>query len=363
MEVYEGGQNQKQQIPPGLITKVIAGVVILVIILIGFTMFYTVEEQENAAILTFGEYTHTEVEPGLKFKLPYPIQQVEKVPANLTQQITIGYQEVRGEIVVNESEALMITGDENLVHADAVVEWRIGDVQKFLFNISDPETFLRNASIAAIRSVIGANTLDYAITDGKTEIQGLVTEKLIELQDKYESGISILEVKFQDIEPPQGEVQTAFKKVTDAREEKNTKINVAQQYLNQRLPIARGDAQALIENAEGEKQRRILNAQGDVAQFNALYQAYVNNPQVTESRLIIETLEKVLPNSKIILTNDQGETVNYLPLNELMRSSTGTNSSGSNRSTTGSTGNGSSSSNNSSIDSGNGSSSTQGGAR
>ncbi|MDT9725039.1 FtsH protease activity modulator HflK [Xylanibacillus composti] len=320
---------QMPQLPKNLGRKIAIGIIVLVVLVLGSTSFYTVQEQEKAAILTFGKYTSTS-DAGLHLKLPYPIQQVVKVQANITQRIEIGYRENNGQIVAVEDEALMITGDENIVSADAVVEWRVGDMEAFLYNIEDPEVFLVNSASAAIRSVIGSQPLDYVITDGKTVVQTQVKEKLDELNEKYNTGIFIQDLKFQDIEPPEGEVQEAFRDVTNAREEKNTKVNNARKYENDRIPKARGEAQALIEQAEAEKESRILNARGDVAKFNALYEAYKNNPQVTESRLIIETLETILPNARIFVTDGSGDTVKYLPLNELMN----TRSSSSSESTT-----------------------------
>jgi modulator of FtsH protease HflK len=200
------------------------------------------------------------------------------------------------------------------------VEWTVNDMEAFLFNIEDPEQILRNSAIASIRSVIGATKLDYAITEGKTAIQGDVRSKLIELMETYNTGILIKDLKFQDIEPPEGDVQQAFREVTNAREERSTKINNANKYSNDRIPKARGEAQALLEAAEAQKMSRVVNAEGDVAQFNALYNEYVKNPVVTEKRLILETLEQILPNAKIVITNGSSDTVNYLPLNELMKS-------------------------------------------
>lgn len=325
MEVYQGGKNgetfKMPQLPKGFFRNIGIGIGVVLLVFIGWTSFYTVQEQEQAAILTFGQYTTTQTEPGLHFKLPYPIQDVVKVQANLQQKLHIGYREVNGQAVPVVEEALMITGDENLVSADAVVEWKIADVRQYLYNIEDAELFLRNSASSAIRSVIGANKLDYAITEGKTVIQTDVKERLIELQEQYNTGIQVIDVKFQDIEPPEGEVQEAFKEVTNAREEKNTKINQAQKYVNDRLPKARGEAQAMIEQAEAEKKSRILNAEGDVAKFNAIYAEYAKNPGVTRQRLVLETLERILPNAKIFITSGDGETVNYLPLNELMRNS------------------------------------------
>ncbi|BBH20291.1 hypothetical protein Back11_16360 [Paenibacillus baekrokdamisoli] len=298
----------------------IIGGVALVAVILGFTTFYTVQEQEHAAILTFGKITNNVEKAGLHFKLPYPIQEVIKLPAVKTQRITIGYRDDNGQVRAVDEEALMITGDENIVSADAVVEWNISNIENYLYNIDDPEAFLRNSAIAAIRSVMGANKLDYAITEGKTVIQGKVKEKLIELQTLYGTGIHIQDVKFQDIEPPGGEVTNAFREVTNAREQKNTKINNAAKYENDRIPKARGEAEALRQDAEGLKQSRILNAQGDVAKFNAIYSEYVKNPYVTRERLVIETLEKILPKAKIFISDSSSETVKYLPINELLRS-------------------------------------------
>lgn len=322
MEVYQGGKdgntNKEIKLPPGFWKKAVIGVAAVLVLWVGSSTFYTIEEQEQAAILTFGRYTATQEDPGLHFKLPYPIQQIVKVPANLTQKLQIGYRENGGGMTIVEEEALMITGDENIVHADAVVEWKIANVRDYLYNIDNPEHFLRNTASSAIRSVMGSTKLDYAITDGKTVIQTDVEAKLVELMEQYNTGIQVISLKFQDIEPPEGQVAQAFAEVTNAREEKNTKINQAQKYVNDRLPKARGEAQALIESAEAEKKSRILNAEGDVAKFNAIYTEYAKNPSVTSERLMLETLERILPNAKVIVTDGAGSTVNYLPLDQLM---------------------------------------------
>lgn len=319
MDVIDINTRKKPMgsLPPGLLRKIGLGAAVVLVLLIAYSSFYTVQEQERAAILTFGKYTG-ETRAGLHFKWPYPIQQVIKVPAELTQQMTIGYRQNGDTITPVEEEALMITGDENIVSADAVVQWKISNVRDYLFNVENPEQFLRHAAGASIRSVIGSEKLDYAITDGKTDIQDKVRAKLIELQEVYQTGIQIIDVKFQDIEPPGGQVEEAFREVTNAREEKNTKINNAMKYENERIPKARGEAQALLEQAEAEKKSRILNAQGDVAKFNAIYEQYKSNPNVTQSRLILETLEKILPNARIVISDSSGDTVKYLPLNELL---------------------------------------------
>ncbi|WP_256761439.1 FtsH protease activity modulator HflK [Cohnella sp. WQ 127256] len=320
MELVNIPQRPKNplDLPPGLLKKIGIGVAALIVAILAYSSFYTVQEQERAAILTFGKYTG-ETTAGLHFKWPYPIQQVVIVPAELTQRIYIGYRQEGDVVTPVEEEAMMITGDENIVSADAVVQWKISDIQQYLYNIDKPEQFLRNAASSSIRSVIGSEKLDYAITDGKTVIQEKVREKLLELQGKYHTGMQIIDIKFQDIEPPSGQVEEAFRKVTNAREEKSTKINNAAKYENDKIPKARGESQAMLENAEGVKKSRILNAEGDVAQFNAIFAEYAKNPGVTESRLIIETLEKILPKAKIFISDSSGDTVKYLPINELLR--------------------------------------------
>jgi membrane protease subunit HflK len=314
------------EISPVTIKKIAIGVVIVAILAWGSTMFYTVQEQEAAAVLTFGKVTQEIFNPGLQVKLPTPIQTVKKVPANKVQKLTVGYTDTAepGGYTTSESDALMITGDENIVYADATIQYKISNIQNYLYNVRNPEEFLKNSASASIRTVIGSKKLDYAITDGKTEIQNEVKEKLIELQDKYQTGIQIVEVLFQDIEPPDGSVQDAFRNVTNAREQKNTKINEANKYQNEVVPVARGKAKALVESAEGEKAARIANANGDVAKFNALYNAYKLNPGVTKQRLVLETLEQIYPNAKIIISDGAGDTVKYLPLNELLNTKTTT---------------------------------------
>lgn len=322
MDTFEPGQqrnpNPNASLPPGLLKKVLFGVIAAVLVWAGWSSFYTVKEHESAAVVTFGQIT-SEVGAGLHFKWPDPIQKVIILPTKLTQSLSIGYREVGNQTVVVEEESLMITGDENIISADAVVLWNIHNIHDYLYNIDNPEKFLRNSASSAIRAVIGSKKLDYAITDGKTEIQAEVKEYLLDLHERYKTGIHIIDVKFQDIEPPGGEVEEAFREVTNAREEKNTKINVAEKYTNERIPKARGEADKIINEAEAQKLSRVLAAQGDVAKFNALYAEYVKNPQVTEKRIILETLEQILPNAKIFISDSSGDTVKYLPINELLR--------------------------------------------
>lgn len=294
----------------------------LFLIIVGFTTWYTVDESEQAVVITFGRADHTITESGLHFKLPWPIQKAE-VLSKETYSLTFGYKQTEdGEIESFDSETKMITGDENIVLTDLVVQWKITDPVKYLFNAEDPKKILHNATSSAIRSIIGSSTIDKALTDGKAEIEANTRDLLVTLIEKYDIGISILGVKLQDVELPNEEVRAAFTAVTDARETKNTKTNEAKKYENEKLSVAQGEKDAIISRAEGEKVARIQQAQGEVEVFNKLYDQYKNNKQITRERLILETLETVLPNAKIYIMNDDGETLKYLPLQPMTSTTT-----------------------------------------
>ena len=281
------------------------------------TSWYTVDESEQAVVITFGQTTEYITTPGLHFKLPWPIQKVETVSRE-TYSLTFGYkQNEDGTINTQDSDAKMITGDEQIVLTDLVVQWRIVDPKKYLFNSQDPEVILHSATSSAIRSVIGSSKIDDALTSGKAEIEASTRDILVSLLEKYDIGISILGVKLQDVELPNADVRAAFTAVTDARETKNTKINEAEKYKNQKISEANGEKEAIISRAEGEKIARIEQANGDVAVFNKLYEQYASNKAITRERLMLETLEEVLPTAKIYIMNDDSGTMTYLPLQTL----------------------------------------------
>lgn len=289
-------------------------IISIISIIIIFTTWYTVDESEQAVVITFGQATETVTDSGLHFKLPWPIQKVE-VLSKETYSLQFGYETTKdGEIITKDSETKMITGDENIVLTDLVVQYKISDPVKYLFHSDDPKQLLHHATSSAIRSIIGSSTIDEALTDGRAEIENQTRDLLVSVTEKYDIGVTILAVKLQDVELPNKEVRAAFTAVTDARETKNTKINEAKKYENQKLSEARGEKDAIISRAEAEKIARIQQAQGDVAVFNKLYNEYVRNPQVTRQRLVLETLEEVLPGAKIYIMNDKGETLKYLPL-------------------------------------------------
>ena len=253
-------------------------------------------------------------ESGLHFKLPWPVQKVE-VLSKETFSLKFGYSENEdGTMETVGADAKMITGDENIVLTDLVVQWKITDPKKYLFNSEQPNEVLHSATSSAIRSIIGSSKIDQALTDGKADIEANTRDLLVSLMEKYDIGISILGVKLQDVELPNEDVRAAFTAVTDARETKNTKKNEAEKYENQKLSEAQGEKDAIISRAEGERATRIAEAEGEVAVFNKLYNEYKSNKSITRERLVLETLETVLPNAQIYIMNDDGDTLKYLPL-------------------------------------------------
>ncbi|KAA0549146.1 FtsH protease activity modulator HflK [Bacillus sp. BGMRC 2118] len=297
------------------------GVGIVILAIVGFTTWYTVDESDQAVILTLGKVDTAVIEPGLHFKLPWPVQDVE-ILSKETFSLQFGYEEKGGEVKEFPDDTKMITGDENIVLADLVVQWRITEPSKYLYNSIDPEVILYNATSASLRSIIGSSKIDDALTSGKAEIEAEVRDLLASLIDKYDIGISISTVKLQDVELPNSEVRKAFTNVTSARETMNTKINEAKKYSNKRSQEAEGEKDALISKAEGDRTARIEQARGDVSKFNALYTEYVKAPEVTRKRLVLETLENVLPNAEIYIMNDDGNTMKYFPIRPLEKQQT-----------------------------------------
>ncbi|MBU9672975.1 FtsH protease activity modulator HflK [Planococcus sp. CP5-4] len=292
-------------------------IVAILLLVAVFTSWYTVDESEQAVIITFGEAGEPVTESGLHFKMPWPIQKAE-VMSKETYSLQFGYdQNEDGEVTAYDKETKMITGDENIVLTDLVVQWKITDPKKFLFNAEDPREMLHDATSASIRSIIGSSLIDDALTSGKAEIEAETRDLLSSLIEEYDIGISVLAVKLQDVELPNEEVRAAFTNVTDARETMNTKINEANKYENQKRNEALGEKSAINSRAEAQKVERVEQATGDVAVFDKLYAEYEGNPEVTRQRLIMETLESVLPNAKLYIMNDDEGTMKYLPLGEM----------------------------------------------
>ena len=281
-----------------------------------FTGVYKVGPDEVGVVRTFGEFTRV-TQSGLNYHFPYPIEQVNTPAVTEVKRIEIGFRTLRnGQYRSVEKESLMLTGDENIVDAEMIVQYKIKDPVKYLFRIVEPELTVREAAEASLRTVVGRNKIDETLTTGKFKIQEETKIQLQLILDKYDSGIHVVAVQLQDVSPPK-EVLGAFKDVASAKEDKNRMINQAEGYRNNVIPIARGEAEAMIRDAEGFKQARIKRSEGDAAKFTTILKEYRKAKSITQKRLYLETMERVLPNIEKIIIPDKnsGNMLNLLNLN------------------------------------------------
>ena len=279
------------------------------------TGIYMVGPDEVGVIRTFGAYTH-QTQPGLNWHYPYPIQTVKTPKVTEVKRIEIGFRTTRnGQYRTVEKESLMLTGDENIVDAELIVQYRIKEPENYLFKIVEPELTVREASEASLRTIVGMNNIDETLTTGKYRIQEEAKKQIQAILDKYQSGIQVVAAQLQDVSPPK-QVIAAFKDVASAKEDKNRLINQAEGYRNDVIPKARGEAEAMIRGAEGFKESRIKRAEGDVAKFNTVLKEYRKAKDITRERLYLETMEKVLPGvEKVIVPDkDSGNMLNLLNL-------------------------------------------------
>ena len=288
---------------------VIFGVIALLLVVAAFTCFYTVDDKQQAVVTTFGEVSDI-TGPGLHFKLPFGIQQVQTVDVNVYQKIELGYDSEGGS--VNENESMMITGDYNIVNVDFFVEYKIADPVKYLYSSNKPEEILRNLIQSQVRNVVGSSKVDSVLTDGKENIQMQVRELVTEILAEYDIGLTLVEVRIQDAEPPTQEVIEAFKAVETAKQKAETVENEALAYQNAEIPKAEATADQQLQNAEYLKQARINEAKEQVAMFNAMYQEYAQNPEVTKARMYYETISKVFPGVKVYINTGDGAQVELM---------------------------------------------------
>ena len=280
------------------------------------TGVYVVGPDEVGVVRTFGKHTRV-AQSGLNYHLPYPIEIARTPKVTEVKRVEIGFRSMgNNQFRTIEKESLMLTGDENIVDAELIVQYKIKNAVNYLFNFVEPELTVREAAEASLRTVIGRHKIDQALTAGKFEIQEETKELLQSILDKYETGIHVVAVQLQDVSPPK-EVIGAFKDVASAKEDKNRMVNQAEGYRNDVIPKARGEAQAMIREAEGFKEARIKRAEGDVAKYNAMLVEYKKAKEVTRKRMYLETMEEILPNIEkyIVPESGGGNLLNLLNLN------------------------------------------------
>jgi membrane protease subunit HflK len=300
-------QHRFRRIIPGGRSRVPVAVAVLALIGVGaWTAYYTVPSDSVAVVQRFGKYL-TEVPPGLHFKLPLGIDVATVIPVKRQLKQEFGfatpgasdpYQIPRDA----KEETQMVTGDLNAALVEWVVQYRISDPAKFLFDVREPRLILRDVSESVMREVVGDRTVDEVITIGRQEIEAEALTKMQALATKYALGTSIDQVQLKNINPPEP-VQASFNEVNQAQQEKQKLINEARRDYNKVIPLADGEKDQRIREADGYRLKRINEAQGDAARFTALLAEYVKAPLVTRRRIYIETLQDVMPSvrSKIIV--------------------------------------------------------------
>ena len=302
-------------VPEKLLTLGILPIFGIALIFWLFTGVYTVGPDEVGVVQRFGKYDRT-VQSGLNYHMPFPIETVKTPKVTEVKRIEVGFRTVgKNQYRTVERESLMLTGDENIVDAELIVQYKIKEPINYLFNFVGPELTMREAAEASLRTVVGRHNIDEALTSGKLMIQEETKELLQSILDKYETGIQVVAVQLQDVSPPK-QVIDAFKDVASAKEDKNRMINEAEGYRNDIIPKARGEAQAMIREAEGFREARIARAEGDVAKFKAILKEYSKAKDVTRERLYLEAMEEILPGlEKYIVPNgEDGNLLNLLNL-------------------------------------------------
>lgn len=298
---------------------ILLGLLGLLVIVGACTSFYTVDDKQQAVVTTFGKVSNI-TDPGLHFKAPFGIQKIHKVDVNVYQKIELGYiTNGAGTPLPVEEESVMITGDYNIVNVDFFVEYKISDPVQYLFSSTDPALILKNLIQSQVRNVVGSSTVDAVLTDGKENIQQQVRELVSEILVEYDVGLTLIDVRIQDAEPPTLEVVEAFKAVETAKQNAEAVVNDAMAYQNAKLPEAEAQADKLLQNAQYLKQKRINEAIESVAMFNAMYEEYSQNPNITKSRMYYEAISQILPGVKVYINTGNGDSVDMLlPLESLV---------------------------------------------
>lgn len=282
-------------------------VIAVFVVLTIFNTVYTLEEDEYALVQTFGAVQIVET-PGIKFKIPY-VQKVYKV-SKASKQFTVGYELDSDQSVYKES--FMITSDYNFVNVDFYFEYQITDPVKYFYASEEPEIIVKNLAQSYIRDTVGSHGVDEVLTTGKYEIQTQIKEKLQKRLEVEDIGIQVTNAVIQDAEVPTAEVAQAFKNVEDAKQSMETAINNANADANTRIPEANAQADKIVKDAQAKKAALVAEAEGQAARFISLYEEYAKFPLITKERMFYETMEDVLPNMKIYITD--GSTQTLLPL-------------------------------------------------
>ncbi len=294
--------------------------VILIVLWLG-SGFYIVDEGKQGIVLTLGEYSDS-TEPGLRWHIPYPIEEYQLIDVKRMRFVEVGYRATGQKLVGSvPKEALMLTQDENIVDVRIAVQYQVKNARNYLFNVVDPDLTLKQSVESAVREVVGGNRMDFILKEGRSQIASDTQTVLQRILDDYETGLLVSTVNLQDAQPPE-EVQDAFTDAVKAREDEIRQKNEAEAYKNEILPKARGLAARKIEEANAYQEKVIAQARGEAERFEKLLIEYEKAPEVTRQRLYLETMEQVLKSSpKVFMdANQNNGPLLYLPIDQMMKS-------------------------------------------
>ncbi len=279
--------------------------------------FYIVDASQRGVVLQFGSYRET-TDPGLRWRLPWPIQSHETVNLTGVRTVEVGYRGSEKNKV--PKEALMLTDDENIVSVQFAVQYLLKDVQAYLFKNRHPDDAVIQAAETAIREIVGKSKMDFVLYEGR-DVIAASTQKLIQdILDRYDTGIQIRSVTMQSTQPPE-QVQAAFDDAVKAGQDRERQKNEGQAYANDVIPRAQGAASRLQQEAEGYRARMIATAEGDTSRFKQVLTEYNKAPEVTRQRLYLETVQQVYANTSKVMIDAKGAgNLLYLPLDKLMQS-------------------------------------------
>ena len=301
-------------------------VVVFFLISVVFGSVYTLSETESAVVTTLGQATVNN-NKGLQFKIPF-IQHVTKINTTV-QSFEVGYTETSDGNYRNvENESTMITSDMNFVDIDFYVTYQVTDPLQYMYASESPELILKNLVQSTIRGTVSAYTVDSALTTGKSDIQQNIKSIVMDELEEQDIGLSLIDISIQDVEPPTDQIKEAFSEVENARQNKESALNKANQYRNEQIPAAEAKADNIIQKAEAKKASRINEANGQAARFNAEYSEYSKYPLITKQRMFYEAMEEILPSVKIIINNDEDGTTQRMYLGDLDGSFGGASASG-----------------------------------
>ena len=295
-------------------------VIVFVVAVLALTSYYTVAADSEGVVLRFGKYLKT-VQPGLHFKLPFGVDTVTIVPTRRQLKLEFGFTTpgyLTNPVQPSQDpmeEKSMVTGDLNAALVEWVVQYRIDDPRQYLFEVRNPGETLRDVSEAAMREVIGDRTVDEVITIGRQDIEVEALARMQELSKRYHLGIRVDQVQLKNVNPP-AQVQASFNEVNKAQQDRENAINIANGEYNKVVPRAKGQADETIRAAEGYRFKRVNEAEGNVAAFSAVLEQYIKAPDITRTRLYLETMGDVLPGTgqKIIVDDSLRQLLPVLPL-------------------------------------------------